>query len=96
MVKVGIEPAALLGWVDIRRMLPQCATDSPKQYTSGFEFRVFPPPRPKLESPLDPTILPISGHTHTHVYRQKCVKHETQGHRHYHVINIYILSVIIY
>ena len=38
VVKVCVEPAAILEKVNYRRMVQQCATDSTEQHSSGFSF----------------------------------------------------------
>ena len=63
--KVCVEQTTLLGGDDNRRMVHQCATDSPEEHSPDFEFIVFSSPRPviltKLESPIYPITLLITG-----------------------------------
>ena len=60
-IKACVGSATLLGWVDNRRMILLCATNS-SNTPQGFEFRVFPSrlvALPRLKSLICPTILPI-------------------------------------
>ena len=70
-----------------RRMVTQCATDSPKQLFSGFELRVFPPPilaaLPKLASPIFSTILPAAEDwmlSHSYVMIREYTRMLSLGH----------------
>ena len=64
-VTVCVELATLLREGDKGRTVHQRATDSPEQLFWGFRFRVFSFFRlvtlPKLESPINLTILPIAA-----------------------------------
>ena len=41
VAKFCVEPATLFGWSDNRITMHQCATDSPEQHSSDFNFRDF-------------------------------------------------------
>ena len=60
VVKFCVEPETLL---EYNRMVHQCAIDSPEQL-SGFEFRVFPSPKPVVLPKLECIIY----FTHSWIY----------------------------